>query len=139
MAITTTQVLWSSAATLTVSSATEVVSDVIDFSSYALGQPISFQLNANNSTTPVAGDTAVWRIRWTNGDVENDGAGDDDYDTAEHAEYLATLDTVVGNTPGEDPAIRTYGCSIAGKKAQLGCICVNAGTRSITISARWAV
>lgn len=137
MAITATQVTWSSSSTLSVTSATEVVSDVIDFSTSTLGQPLSIQLHANNAGTPASGDTAVWRIRWSNGDVVNDSS--DDYDTAEHAEYLVTLDTFATNTPGEDPAIRTVTIFVGGAKAKLACTCANAATRNMTISARYAV
>lgn len=137
MAITATQVTWSAANTLSVTSATEVVSDVIDFSSLTLGQPLSIQLHANNAGTPASGDTAVWRIKWSNGDTRNDSG--DDYDTTEHSDYLMTLDTFATNTPGENPSTRTTTIFVGATKAKLSCTCANAATRNMTIAARYAI
>lgn len=129
---TQTQVTWSSASTLSVTSATEVVSDVftLDATCIAFG----IQLSADNAGTPASGDTAVWRIQWSTGDVlANSG---DDYDTSEHAQLLAVLDTVASNTPGEDPVRRTVFLSPVAQKFKLACTCAQAATRNITIAAR---
>lgn len=134
MAITRvqTQYTWSSASTLSVTSATEVVGDVFTIDATCI--QLSIQLHANNAGTPASGDTAVWRIRWSTGDVVGDTG--DDYDTAEHAQYLATLDTFSTNIPGEDPAIRTILVPPLATKFKLACTCANAATRNMTISAR---
>lgn len=134
MAITRvqTQVTWSSASTLSVTSATEVVSDVITLDDTCVA--LSIQLSADNAGTPASGDTAVWRIQWSNGDVlANTG---DDYDTSEHAQFLAQLDTFATNTPGEDPARTTVTVTPVSKKFKLACTCANAATRNVTIAAR---
>lgn len=134
MAITRnqTQVTWSSASTLSVTSATEVVSDVITLDDTCVA--LSITLSADNAGTPASGDTAVWRIQWSNGDVlANTG---DDYDTSEHAQFLVQLDTFATNTPGEDPARMSVPVSPTSKKFRLACTCVNAATRNVTIAAR---
>ena len=134
MAITRnqTQVTWSSASTLSVTSATEVVSDVITLDDTCVA--LSIQLSADNAGTPASGDTAVWRIQWSNGDVlANTG---DDYDTSEHAQFLAQLDTFATNIPGEDPARMTVTVNPVSKKFKLACTCANAATRNVTIAAR---
>ena len=129
---TATQVTWSAASTLSVTSATEVVSDVFTIDATCVGMAI--QVSADNSGTPATGDTAVWRIRWSTGDVLADSG--DDYDTAEHAQYIGTLDTVAANTPGEDPARRTFDVPPTATKFKLTCICAQAASRNITIAAR---
>lgn len=134
MAITRnqTQVTWSSASTLSVTSATEVVSDVITLDDTCVA--LSIQLSVDNAGTPASGDTAVWRIQWSNGDVlANTG---DDYDTTEHAQFVAQLDTFATNTPGEDPARITVTVTPVSKKFKLACTCANAATRNVTIAAR---
>lgn len=138
MTISTTAVTWSAASTLSVTSATAVTSDAIDLSSQTLGQPISFQVFADNAGTPASGDLATFKVLWSNGDSQVDGSGDDDYDTFEHAEHLVTVDTVAANTPGEDPAGRTILTAISGYKCQIACSCPQAATRNVTISARYA-
>lgn len=134
MAITRaqSQVLWSGASTKLANTAAEFVSDTItlDDSTVAL----SVQLSANNQGTPASGDTAVWRIQWSNGDVLADSG--DDYDTSEHAQFLAQLDTYVTNTPGENPARMTVSVTPVAKKFRLSCNCAQANTRSVIISAR---
>jgi hypothetical protein len=129
---TQTQVTWSSASTLSVTSATEVTSDVFTLDDTCVG--LSIQVSADNAGTPASGDTAVWRIQWSNGDVLADTG--DDYDTSEHAQFLTTLDTYATNTPGEDPARRTVEIAPVAKKFKLACTCANAATRNVTIAAR---
>ena len=134
MAITRaqTQVQWSAANTLSVTSATEAVSDVITLDDTCVAS--SIQLSADNAGTPASGDTAVWRIQWSNGDVlANTG---DDYDTSEHAQFLAQLDTYSTNTPGEDPARMTVTVTPVAKKFKLAVTCANAATRNVTVAAR---
>lgn len=129
---TQTQVTWSAAATLTVSAATLVESDVFTLDPTCV--LMSIQVHVDNAGTPAAGDTAVWRIQWSNGDVVTGGG--DDYDTAEHAQYLTILDTFGTNTPGEDPARRTIDIVPTALKFKLTCLCANAATRNMVIAAR---
>lgn len=129
---TQTQVTWSAASTKSVISATEVTSDVITLDDTCVA--LSIQLSADNAGTPASGDTAVWRIQWSNGDVLADTG--DDYDTSEHAQFLAQLDTYATNTPGEDPARMTVTVTPVAKKFKLACTCANAATRNVTIAAR---
>lgn len=128
---TQTQVTWSAANTKSVTSATEVVSDVITLDDTCVA--LSIQLSADNAGTPASGDTAVWRIQWSNGDVLADTG--DDYDTSEYAQFLAQLDTYTTNTPGEDPARTTVPVTPVAKKFKLACTCANAATRNVTIAA----
>jgi hypothetical protein len=129
---TQTQITWSSASSITVSSATEVVSDqfTVDDTTVLL----SLQLSANNAGTPASGDTAVFRIQWSNGDILGDTGND--FDTSEHAQYLATLDTYSTNTPGENPARRTIEITPVAKYFKVGVACANAATRNITVHVR---
>lgn len=129
---TQTQVTWSAASTKSVTSATEVVSDVITLDDTCVA--LSIQLSADNAGTPASGDTAVWRIQWSNGDVLADTG--DDYDTSEHAQFLAQLDTYSTNTPGEDPARMTVTVTPVAKKFKLAVTCANAATRNVTVAAR---
>jgi hypothetical protein len=134
MAITRvqTQVTWSAANTKSVTSATEVVSDVITLDDTCVA--LSIQISADNAGTPASGDTAVWRIQWSNGDVlANTG---DDYDTSEHAQFLAQLDTYATNTPGEDPARMSVPVTPVARKFVIAVTCANAATRNMTIAAR---
>jgi hypothetical protein len=134
MALTRTQaqVKWSAADSVTVSSASEVVSDqfTIDDTTVLL----SLQLSVNNSGAPASGDTAVFRILWSNGDILGDT--DNDFDTSEHAQYVATLDTYTANTPGEDPARRTVEITPVAKYFKISVVCANAATRNMVIHVR---
>lgn len=134
MAITRTasQVQWSSASTKSVTSATEVVSDIVTLDATCVSLAIT--VSADNAGTPASGDTAVWRIQWSTGDVLADTG--DDYDTSEHAQYLTTLDTYSTNTPGEDPARRTIIVDVVAQKFKLTVTCANAATRNVTVAAR---
>jgi len=129
---TQTQVQWTSANTKSITSATEVVSDVVTLDPTCVSLAIT--VSADNAGTPASGDTAVWRIQWSTGDVLADTG--DDYDTSEHAQYLTTLDTYSTNTPGEDPARRTIIVDVVAQKFKLACTCANAATRNVTIAAR---
>lgn len=134
MAITTvqTQVTWSAANTKSITSATQVDSDVFTLDSTCIA--LSIQVTADNAGTPASGDTVVWRVKWSTGDVLANSS--DDYDTAEHATYLTTLDTFGTNTPGEDPAIMTVPIYPLATKFKLAAVAANAATRNVTVSAR---
>lgn len=132
---TQTQVTWSLASTKSVTSATEVTSDVITLDDTCVA--LSIQLSADNAGTPASGDTAVWRIQWSNGDVlANGGSPAEDYDTSEHSQFIGQLDTYGTNTPGEDPARMTVTVTPVAKKFMLAVTCANAATRNVTVAAR---
>lgn len=126
-----TQITWSSASSLSVSSGATQTSDAFTFN--AEDWAAAVQLSADNDGSPAAGDTVTFYIAYTAGDIL--GNSGSDYDTAEHATYLATLDTVAANTPGEDPARVTVpidatalGFQIIAKN--------NSSGRAITVRAR---
>lgn len=125
-----TVITWSSASSVTVASSTPVWSDAVTLS--AEDWDGSIQINADNAGTPASGDTCDVYVAWSNGDVLGDSG--DDFDTVEHAEYVGRLDTYATNTPGEDPARRTWTLGVSGKKAlKIGVSCPQAGTRNIVV------
>jgi hypothetical protein len=129
---TNTQVTWSAANTKSITSATQVTSDVMTLDSSCV--VLSIQLTADNAGTPAAGDVVIWRIMWSTGDVfANSG---DDYDTGEHAAFIALLDTFGTNVPGEDPAVTTVQVTPLATKFKLAATAPLAATRNITVSAR---
>lgn len=126
-----TQITWSSASSKSVSSATTETSDAFTFNVEDWDGVV--QLSADNDGTPAAGDTVSFFIAYTSGDILGDSGSD--YDTTEHATFLALLDTVAANTPGEDPARVTVpihtgalGFKIIAKN--------NSAGRAITVRAR---
>lgn len=126
-----TQVTWSSASSLSVSSGATQTSDAITFN--VEDWDAAVQLSADNDGTPASGDTVTFSIAYTSGDILGDSGSD--YDTTEHATYLATLDTVAANSPGEDPARITVSISCAA----LGFKIIaknNSSGRAITVRAR---
>lgn len=129
---TQTQVQWSGANTKLTTAATEYISDPITLDDSCVS--LSIQLHADNSGTPASGDTAIFRIQWSNGDVAADTG--DDYDTSEHSQFIGQLDTFSTNTPGEDPARMTVTVTPVAKKFKIGVTCANAATRNVTVSAR---
>ncbi len=128
-----TGVTWSSAASVTVSSATVVASDAITLN--AEDWDGALQVNVDNAGTPSSGDVCDVYVAWSNGDVLGDSG--DDYDTTEHAEFVGRLDTYSSNTPGEDPARRTWGIEVSGKKGMKVLLsCPQAASRNIVARAR---
>lgn len=128
-----TGVTWSSAASVTVSSATVVWSDAVTLN--VEDWDGSLQVNADNSGTPGSGDVCNVYVAWSNGDVLGDSG--DDFDTTEHAEFVGQLDTYSSNTPGEDPARRTWALQVSGKKGlKVGASCPQAASRNIVVRAR---
>lgn len=130
--LTETQITWSAASSVSVTSATAVTSDAFAIDATTIAA--SVQVCADNAGTPASGDTATFQIAYTNGDILEDTG--DDYDTTEHAAYLAVLDTFATNTPGENPARKTTPISIGVKGGKLIASCPNAATRNMTIRAR---
>ena len=129
---TQTQVTWSSASTKSVTSATEVTSDVFTIDDTCVALVI--QCHADNASSPSATDTAVFKIQWSTGDVAADTG--DDYDTSEHAQYLMTLNTYASSTPGEDPARRTVILEPVASKFKIAVTCANAASHNITVAVR---
>jgi hypothetical protein len=132
--ITEIAVTWSSgSASTTVSSATPVTSDVIGLT--AGDRSYILMVSADNAGTPASGDICRVYLARTTGDILGDSG--DDYDTTEHAEYVGQLDTVAANTPGEDPARKSWAVDLAGAKgARVIVECPQAATRNIVCRAR---
>ena len=130
--IVQTQITWAAAATKSVTSATEVISDIMTIDNTCTA--LTMQLSADNAGTPASGDTAVFRVQWSTGDVLGDSG--DDYDTSEHAQFIAVLDTYGTNTPGEDPARASVDVAPKARKYKLAVTCANAASRNMTIAAR---
>jgi hypothetical protein len=135
MALTTheTQVTWSAASSVTLSSTAQVDSDTFTLDDACVAA--SLQISADNAGTPVSGDTVVVRIKWTSGDILGDSG--DDFDTAQHAEFIAILDTVAANTPGEDPARRLVHLNLGGaRRFRVAVLGSQASSRNIVVRAR---
>jgi hypothetical protein len=128
-----TQITWSSASSITLSSSAAQTSDAFTFN--VEDWDGALQVSADNAGPATSGDVlSVW-IAYTSGDILGDSGSD--YDTTEHAIFLGTLDTFGSNTPGEDPARRTFPLPTT---APLGFKVIvsspNAATRNIVVRAR---
>jgi hypothetical protein len=126
-----TQILWSAASSLSISSAGTGTSDAFTFNNEDWDGEIA--LSADNDGTPASGDTVDFYVAYTSGDILGDSGSD--YATTEHAEFLARVDTVAANTPGEDPAR----CSVPIRTGALGFKIIaknNSAGRAITVRAR---
>lgn len=119
------QVTWSAANYLSVSSGSSGTSDAFTFSSSVIDASVS--LKADNDGTPASGDKVRFYLLATVGDP--DGASSDEYDSDDHALFLAELDT---NT--DDPAQMTVGIPAAIKGGKIRAVNASAG-RAITVSA----
>lgn len=119
-------VLWSAASTKSLNSTSRFDSDAVTIHADAVSAAL--QVKCDNSGTPAAGDYVdVW-IKWSPNASE--------YDTDEHAQYIGRIDTVAANTPGEDPATRTFNIEVSGKQSfKLSTTANQGGTRAITVSA----
>lgn len=127
------QITWSASSSITVSSATMQVSDAVTLNVEDWDGSIS--VSADNQGTPASGDTCDVYVLWSNGDLLGDTGND--YDTVEHAQFIGRVDTYTANTPGEDPARRTWQLDLSGKTAlKIGVICSNAATRNVVVRAR---
>lgn len=127
-----TQITWSSASSVTVSSATIVWSD--PFTYHAEDWDAELMLSADNAGTPATGDTATFYIAYTSGDILGDTGSD--YATEEHSEPLKMLDTFATNTPGEDPVRASLPLRTAALGFKIGVYCPQAATRNIVVRAR---
>lgn len=126
-----TQITWSSASSVTVSSATVVWSDALTLN--AEDWQAELQVNADNAGTPASGDTCDVYVAYSTGDILGDSG--DDFATVEHAEFLFRLDTYATNTPGEDPANRSAPVRCGAKAFKVGVSCAQAATRNIVVRA----
>jgi len=126
-----TQVLWATASSKSISSASNATSDAHTFN--AEDWDVALQVNADNDGTAATGDTVDVYVLWTTGDVLTGGGSD--YDTVEHAHKLGRLNTYAAETPGEDPACRTWFVPSAALGFKLHCVNNSAG-RAITVKAR---
>ena len=129
-----TGVTWDTgSASKTVSSSTVAWSDAVTFN--VEDWDGSLTVNADNAGTPASGDVCDVYVAWTNGDVLGDSG--DDFDSTEHAQFVGRLDTYGSNTPGEDPARRTWTLPVSGKKGcKIGVSCPQAASRNIVVRAR---
>ena len=127
-----TNVTWSSAASITVSSNTQADSDTItvDATTTAIGMVI----HADNQGTPATGDYIDIYLKPSVGDV--DGSAGDDFATDEHATFLCRLNTFSTDTPGEDPARIYVELPIAMKSFKLSHKGNQTATRNIVLRAR---
>lgn len=127
-----TQITWDSgSSSKSVSSGSTATSDAFSYNAEDWEAELAF--SADNDGTPASGDTIDVYVAYTAGDILGDSGSD--YSTTEHAEWVARLDTVAANTPGEDPAR----CSVPLRTAPLGLKVIaknNSGGRAITVRAR---
>lgn len=127
------QVLWAAGASKTASVNTMLWSDAITLN--VEDWDGSLQISADNAGTPASGDTCAIYVAWSNGDIL--GNSGDDFDTDEHTEFLGMLDTYPTNTPGEDPAVKTFPLAVSGKVSfKVGVVCAQASSRNIVVRAR---
>jgi hypothetical protein len=127
-----TQVTWSAAASITLSSATRQDSDTFTLGNECYEAAV--QISVDNAGTPASGDVLDVYAKWTSGDILGDSG--DDFDTTEHAQFLGRLDTYTTNTPGEDPARRTYQLPTVPAKVRISVESPNAATRNMVVRAR---
>ena len=126
-----TQITWSAANSVTVSSATVVWSDAFTF--HAEDWQAELQVNADNSGTASSGDVCDVYVAYSTGDILGDSG--DDFATVEHSEFLFRLDTWWTDVPGEDPANGSHPVRCGAKAFKVGVSCPQAGTRNIVVRA----
>lgn len=127
-----TQVTWSAASSVTLSTAAAVASDAFIFNDADFAA--SLQISADNASTPNSGDTVACYLAWTTGDVV--GGGGNDFDTYEHSQFIMLLDTYATNTPGEDPAVKTVDIPVSATGFVLYVFGAQANSRNIVVKAR---
>lgn len=127
-----TQVQWSAANSVTVSSSTVVWSDAFTFN--IEDWDAELQVDANNAGTPASGDVCTVYVAYTTGDILGDSSSD--YASVEHSEFVMQLDTFGTNTPGEDPANRTAPLRTGPLGLKVGVSCPQAASRNIVVRAR---
>lgn len=127
-----TQITWSSASSITLSASGRQDSDAFAFN--VEDWEAELQIDANNAGTPASGDLLYVYVKYTTGDILGDSG--DDYDTDEHAQLVAVLDTYGSNTPGENPARVTVPLRTAAKGCKVSVEAPQAGSRNIVARAR---
>lgn len=134
LSIVETQVTWSAASSITLSNATQTDSDTFTLHDSCISASVQIYVD-NQNTTPQAGDTLATRIKWSSGDILGNAA--DTFDTNQHSQNLGLFDTVAANTPGEDPAARTFHLSLGGaRKFKLSVVAAQAASRNLVVRAR---
>ena len=127
MAITTTQVpgIWAAARTKAVAAGVQELSDIITPDQTCVD--ITITCKADNSATPVSGDTMNFYVVPTSGDADNDAADDYPIDTS-MMHRIAVIDTFVNDPDSKDVALPyvPYKYKIAAVS--------NAAANSITVS-----
>lgn len=125
LSMTEKQVTWSASNSTSVTAASTATSDVVTFTSGTVFQ-VKIVLKADNNGTPAAGDTVDFYLLESHGDP--DGAGADEYDTAEQGRFLGILDT-----NADDPAQATVWVPGPMYKAKIYAV-NNASSNGITVS-----
>lgn len=125
---TETQVTWPTAAnSASVSAGGTATSEEFNLDATCIAAQVS--LKADNSTPAASDDQIDFYLLQTSGDP--DGASTDEFDTAEHAIFLARLDTNI-----EDPAGTTVPLPIPQKGGKIYATGADSGTtNAITVSA----
>ncbi len=122
-----TQVTWSAANSASVAANSSQTSDTVTLDATCIAARIL--MKADNSGTPNAADIIYFWALETAGDP--DGAGADEYVTAQHAHLLKVIDTSL-----EDPALGMADIPIPQKSFQLYAEGITATTvTAITVSA----
>ena len=127
-----TQITWSAANSVTVSSTAVVWSDAVLFN--VEDWDAELQVNVDNAGTPATGDTCIVYIAYTAGDIL--GNSGNDFPTTEHAEFAMLLETYAADTPGEDPANRTCQVRTGATGFKVGVSCPHADVRNMVVRAR---
>lgn len=122
-------VTFSTAASVNLNTNNLVWSDAVTLDATTVN--LAIQVSVDNSGTPASGDYVDVYIAWSTGDILGDS--NDDFDTDEHATVLGRLDTVIANTPGEDPVRKTFpDLPVSVKAFKIGLKANQGGTRAIT-------
>lgn len=126
LTINEVQVQWTGAVN-SLSVASGASADSLEFTVDQTCFQLSVQCKADNDGTVAAGDTVDFFLLASLGDP--DGAGADEFDTSDHAQFLTRLDT-----DSEDPAILTVPVNPNIKKGKIRAVNNSTG-RAITVSA----
>ena len=125
-----TQITWSAANSITVSSATVVWSDAFLFN--IEDWEAELQVNADNAGTPASGDTCTVHVAYTTGDILGDSGND--YTSVKQSEFAMFLDTY--STNGEDPANKSAPLRTGVLGLKVGLSCPQEASRNIVCRAR---
>lgn len=140
MALTRTesQIVWSAANSVTISDNTmwTHISDALSFDATDISAVLQLQVTRTGGSD-TTGDTMDVFAIYSVGDVTN-GGGSNVYDSAEHAQFLGRVSCYTGDTPGENPAIKTFPILSSAKafKLLLNWNSASAATRTAVCYAR---